>query len=512
MMKSSGVAYLESLPEEIIEKILSNVEDKKNCYLVNKRINELCLNLDQDKFCVNFKYLCVFNKLDNEKLMNSMIKSNRIIKKMRIEHSNCSVYYQKLKQLFRKLGSHLEELEMDYIKITPIQLSKLLNLLPNLKYLRLDPRGEDNTISKRKWFRMLFLYRKPKCLMLHNLKSLTLNSCNHANERVFRSLPEGVVENFTRTMCEGRNVEKFMKKQKNIKNLSVCYRNETESIEFEHLELTVFKCHLTDCTTLLNVINTQPKLTKLSLERVKINDAIFNQITYLHDLKSIKISIKGVTSDKFINIGRLHSLQELGVIDASSSFIHALSQCKFLNLTKINLRFEDVDDEVDSIDLIDISQNNSELIYVKIDKLYVPQSVVKAFLTNCRNMEVLEFTKYLGYEEIVCDSLNGILDDTQLFNHNLKTIVLPNLSFNFNFQDNFISNFPNLIRLRLMMENKYNWERFQLLLNGLPKLKIIELQSFSEMTPHEKETVNMQNKDRNMDFCQVFHKRSSRVF
>lgn len=62
-MKSSTVAYFDSLPEEIIEKILSNVEDKKNCYLVSRRFNELCLNLDQDKFCVNFKYLCVFNKV-----------------------------------------------------------------------------------------------------------------------------------------------------------------------------------------------------------------------------------------------------------------------------------------------------------------------------------------------------------------------------------------------------------------------------------------------------------------
>lgn len=444
--------------------------------------------------------------------MDSMIKSNRIIKKMKIEHSNCTVYYHKLKQLFRKLGSHLEELEMDYIKITPIKLSKLLNLLPNLKYLRLDPRGEDKTITKRKWFRKLLFQRKPKCLMLNNLKCLTLNSCNHDHERVFRSLPEGVIKHFTRTMCEGRNVEKFMKIQKNIKNLSLCYRNETESIEFEHLELTEFKCHLTDCTTLLNVINTQPKLTKLSLERVKINDVIFNQIMNLHELKSIKISIKGVTSEQYINIAKLISLQELGVIDASSSFIYALSQCKDLHLKKINLRFEDVDDAVDSMDLIKISQNNPELNYLKIDKLYVPQSVLKAFLINCRNMEVLEFTKYLGYEEIVFGSLNGILDDTLLFNYNLKTLVLPNLSFDFSYQDNFISNFPNLIRLRLMMENKYNWERFQLLLNGLPKLKIIELQSFFEMTPHEKETVNMRSKDRKMDFCQVFHKRSSRVF
>lgn len=444
--------------------------------------------------------------------MDSMIRSNRIIKKMKIEHSNCMVYYLKLKQLFRKMGSHLEELEMDYVKITPIKLSKLLNLLPNLKYLRLDPRGEDNTIRKRIWFKKLLFHRRPKCLMLNNLKTLTLNSCNHANERVFRSLPEGVLENFTRTMCEGRNVEKFMKKQKNIKNLSVCYRNETESIEFEHLELTKFKCHLTDSSTLLNVINTQPKLTNLSLERVKINDVIYKQITKLHVLKSIKISIKGVTSEQFINIAKCITLQELGVIDASSSFIYALSQCKDLHLTKLNLRFEGADEAVDSLDLIQISQNSPELTYFKIDKLYVPQSVLKAFLMNCRSLEVLEFTKYLGYEEIVCDSLNGILDDTQLFNHNLKALILPNLSFDFNYQENIISNFPNLQRLILMMENKYNCERFQLLLNGLQKLKIIELKSFIEMSSHDKETVNMLSKDKKMDFCQVNHKRSSRMF
>lgn len=62
-MKSSADAYFDSLPEEITEKILSNVGDKKNCYLVSKRFNELCINLDQDKFRVNFKYLCIFNKV-----------------------------------------------------------------------------------------------------------------------------------------------------------------------------------------------------------------------------------------------------------------------------------------------------------------------------------------------------------------------------------------------------------------------------------------------------------------
>lgn len=441
-----------------------------------------------------------------------MIRSKRIIKKMKIEHSNCAVYYLKLKQLFRKFGSHLEELEMDYIKISPKSLCSLLNLLPNLRYLRLDPRGEDNTIRKRKWFWKFLIERKPKCLTLNNLKSLTLISCNHANERVFRTLPEGVVENFTRTMCEGRNVEKFIKKQRKITNVSVCYLNETESLDFECLELTQFKCHLTDCTTLLNVINTQPKLTKLSLERVKINDAIYTKITNLRELKSLKMSIKGVTSEKFIKIAELISLEELGVIDACSSFIYALSQCKDLSLTKLNLRFEDVDDPVDSMDLIKIAQNNPELIYFKIDKLYVQQSVLKAYLIYCRSLEVLELTKYLGYEEIECASLNGILDDTRLVNHNLNTLILHNLSFDFNNQDNFIRNFPNLKRLRMMMENKYNSERFQLLLKGLPKLKIIELQSFSELTLREKESVNMQNKDRKMEFCQVFHKRSSRVF
>ena len=289
---------------------------------------------------------------------------------MKIEHSNCSVFYLKLKELFSKLGSHLEELEMDYIKITPYKLSKLLNFLPNLKYLRLNPCGEENThytLRKRKLFRKLVLHRKSKSLKLNNLKSLTLNSCNHANEIVFRSLPEGVVENFTRTMCEGRNVEKFIKKQKNIKNLSVCYRNETESIEFEILELTQFKCHLTDCTTLLKVINTQPKLTKLCLERVKINDVIYEQITNLQVLKCLKMSIKGLTSEQFINISKLINLRELEVIDASSSFIYALSQCRNLHLTKLNLRLEDVDDAVDSMDLIRISQNSSELTYFKID-------------------------------------------------------------------------------------------------------------------------------------------------
>lgn len=63
VMNSFVVAYFDSLPEEIIEKILSNVHDKKSCYLVNKSFNELCLKLDQDKFCVYFKYLCVFNKV-----------------------------------------------------------------------------------------------------------------------------------------------------------------------------------------------------------------------------------------------------------------------------------------------------------------------------------------------------------------------------------------------------------------------------------------------------------------
>ena len=444
--------------------------------------------------------------------MNSIIRSNRIIKKMKIEHSNCTVYYLKLKQLFRKLGSHLIELEMDYIKITPNKLSKLLNLLPNLKILRLDPRGEDNTISKRNWLRKILIHRKPKCLRLNNLKTLTLNSCNHANEKVFRSLPEGVVENFTRNMCEGRNTEKFLKKQKNITSLSVCYRNESEFIEFEHLKLTQYKCHLTNCTTLLNVIRTQSKLTSLSLERVKINDEIYNQITHLNELKSLKMSIKGVTSEHFINIAKLTNLQELGVIDANSSFIYALSQCMGLQLTKLNLRFEEVDDAVDSMDLMKISKKSPKLIYFKIDKLYVAQSVLKAFLKNCRSLEVLEITKYLGYEEIECGSLNGILDDTELFNYNLKTLIVPNLSFNFDYQDNFISNFPNLKRLRLMMENKYNSENFQKLLNGLKNLKIIELQSYCEMTTYDKETMNLRNKDKKMDFCQVFHKRYSRVF
>ncbi|CAO1397285.1 unnamed protein product [Diamesa serratosioi] len=431
---------------------------------------------------------------------------------MKIEHSNCTVYYQKLKQLFKKLGRHLEELEMDYIKITPKKLSILLNLLPNLKCLRLDPRGEDNTISKRKWFKKFLFHRKPKYLKLNNLKMLTLRSCDHGNEKVFRSLPEGVLENFARTMCEGRNVEKFLQKQKNIKNLSVCYQNESESIDFEHLELTQFKCHLTNSITLLNVIKTQPKLTKLSLERVKINDVIYEQITYLHELKSLKVSIKGVTSEQFMNIAKLINLRELGVIDANSSFIYALSQCRDLHLTKLNLRFEEADDAIDSMDLIKISINSPALTYLKIDKLYVPQSVLKAFLKNCRCLEVLELTKYIGYEEIECGSLNGILDDTQLFNHNLKTLILPNLSFDFNNQDNFISNFPNLKRLRLMMENKYYCENFQRLLNGLKNLKIVELQSHCEMTSHDKETVNTRIKDRKMEFCQVFHKRTSRMF
>ena len=78
-----------------------------------------------------------------------------------------------------------------------------------------------------------------------------------------------------------------------------------------------------------------------------------------------------------------------------------------------------------------LSQKSPKLIYFKIDKLYVAQSVLKSFIKNCISLEVLEITKYLGYEEIECGSLNGILDDTELFNYNLKTLILPNFQFNF---------------------------------------------------------------------------------
>ena len=369
------------------------------------------------------------------------MKSRRKIKAIMFSNMDCISKFSSLRT-FKTLtliathfGADVNKFELNYCTMSEDQLVQILNLLPKLSILKLN------------WLN--FNFNEIKCctkmLQLSELEDLHLVGCNWAIEEIF-----------TATQFDKKKLKSLKLTQYLISDCSTLLH--FNQLALDQLMLLGFY----NMDYILTTIQNQTLLTVLDL--TSINDAIFNEIIKLKNLKVLKLAI-GVSIEKFSQITKLEMLETLQFDTSMVSYVKEYSRIRMMKLKhlKIHLTAHEDSDIADELELIAL--NNLSLLSADINCGFIPENVTIAFLTNCKSLELLDV-------HYTC--INNFLETLKC--PNMKEFMIKNcLLIQKSLLPQFIRTFPNLEKIFLKVDTPIAYENILEIFQGFHYLKNLSI-------------------------------------
>ncbi|CAO1387798.1 unnamed protein product [Diamesa tonsa] len=315
------------------------------------------------------------------------------------------------------------------------QLVQILNLLPKLSILRLI------------WLNFNFNDVKScnKTLSLPVLKELHLVGCNWAIEEIFTA-------------------KEFEKK--NLKNLKLTQHLDSDCsaiLQFNQPTLDqLMVLGFSNMDYILTTIKNQSMLTVLDIST--INDAIFNEIIKLENLKVLTLAI-GVVIKKFNQITKLEKLETLQFETSMELYVKDFSKMRMKKLKHLKIHLTTHEDCELADELVVIALNNLSLLSVDINCGFIPQNVTLTFLTKCKFLEVLDlhYTSITSFPDALeCPNMKEFMVKNCL---TIENSLLPQL----------IRSFPHLEKIFLKLESPFTNDNIQEIFQGFPYLKSLTI-------------------------------------
>lgn len=376
------------------------------------------------------------------------MKSQRKITRIKFSYMDCISKFSILKtfdtlnSIATHFGAEVTKFELNYCTMSGDQLVQILNLLPKLSILRII------------WLNFNFNNDQSsnKSLTLPVLKELHLVGCNWAIEEIFTA-------------------KQFDKK--NLKNLKLTQHLDSDCsalLQFNHLALDkLMVLGFCNMDRILTTIKSQSMITVLDIS--KTNDAIFNEITELKNLKVLTLSI-GVCLEKFSQITKLEMLETLQFDTSMELYVKEFSRIRMKKLKHLKIHLTAHEDCELADELIQIALNNLSLLSVDINCGFIPQNVTLSFLTNCKSLEVLDL-HYISItnlpETLKCPNMKEFMVKNCL---TIEKSLLPQL----------IRSFPHLEKIFLKLESSITNQCIMEIFQGFPYLKSLNICDCSLLT------------------------------
>ncbi|CAO1418035.1 unnamed protein product [Diamesa hyperborea] len=350
------------------------------------------------------------------------------------------------------------------------RLIEILNSVPNVKSITLSDLCclQDMPI------------RNFNELHLTKLEDLTIDACDPKFIEIFIDLPENVLINLFMCSKNMKYAKDIFQKQKKIKNLelSCAIYESDENLNLDQLNLTYLRYDNKRATTseFINILKSQPNLVSLDLLGHRTKYRLLKEIVNLKHLNVLKMNVEKLSSQEFMTI-KFNSLTELEIEydhdDNTANYITELSYIHNLKLTSLKLKLYAI--EFDCEVMTRLAKNNPNLKLIEIENQKLNESIVCAFLKNCKNLEVIN-TTFCNNESTVNGSFNSLFNEAGMENPKLKELRLFGIKLNMNeILNQFCANYPNLEKIAFSSVPVLSDDDLQFLLLRLTKLRVIEI-------------------------------------
>ncbi len=427
------------------------VKSVNNVHLVCRNLHQIGNLYRNQKLSLN---------QDSPKHLESLYKSTRTFKDLAFEDGSDHLWrpekFELLEGLISFTGTQIKTLTIRRMKVDPLILQKLLNLLPNLESLELGEIkcrsvGEgsikwDLKSTKIKCFKMI------GCTDLENLLEF-LEKCA-IRELELHSCPEK----------DSEVLQKFLKSQeKNLKRLTIIRTECNFPVGLTDLRLEHFGYgHDGQGHISFEFLKQIGDLSSLTLYMVGLTDEFFETILELTNLESLLLRPLKNESSGLENLYRLGKLKRLLVNGAvSRNILDHLRFGVYNNLEELDAWFRGASLE---------SVQEMMQLTPKLKKIVInfgsPQTI-NAMLDTLENLEILEI------------STQSVLQLSQKVYPKIKQFSVNDLNFNFN-AEQFTQQFPNLEALEFNMRYVEMESFFATLLSGLKQLKTVVMRMWSD--------------------------------
>ena len=402
--------------------------------------------------------------------VNSILQSSRRFTHLKIVELNFAEVsvYESVTLILEKFGSEIENMQILSCGISGF--IDVLNSVPNVKSVLLSD--------------LCCLQEKPilniEELHLKKLEDLKIDSCDSEFVEVFIDLPKDVLINLFICSKQLRFAEDIFQNQTKIKNLDLsCSVYESdERLNLDQLNLTHLRYENKRATTseFINILKSQPNLVSLDLFGHKSKSRLLNEIGNLKHLNVLKLNVEKLSIQEFITF-KFDSLTELEIEydhhDHTVDHIQALSYIQNTKLTSLIIKVYDLD--FDSEVMTRLAKNNPNLKLIEIENQNLNESIVCAFLKNCKNLETLR-TTFCHSESTTNGSFNSLFNETGMENPKLKDLKLFGIKLNLNeILEPLCVNYPNLEVIALSPAPKLFDDDLKYLLQKLTKLRELEI-------------------------------------
>ncbi len=327
---------------------------------------------------------------DSPKDLASLVQSSRIFEELEFsegcgDHLKSQEKFQPLSKYLGFTGPHIKTLSIDYLKVDPLIVQSLLNLLPNLESLELNfvesvGRGDQSF----KWVLKSTKIERVKMIRCFGLERLlgSFNQCA-IKELELKFWPEKRLE----------VLKKFLEAQeKNLKKLTIGddlnLLGDLTELRLEHLNFRGFES--SESPVSFAFLKHQVYLKHLSFHIPEHLEGDLSPICKLKELETLVL--RGSVSDNsgLNNLYKLRKLKRLQVYPSvSRNILDHMKFGVFQNLEELDAEFEDV--SVESIQEMSRITPNLK----KIKAWYVSLDTKNALLDS---LECLESVELWGWE------------------------------------------------------------------------------------------------------------------
>jgi hypothetical protein len=399
----------------ILEKL--DPVDLNSAHLVSKKLHGLANKLKH--------YLNLARLLQDDTNFQRFRESSRHYKKI---HAHCSHltgigFYQLFGPLHLKFaGSFVKHLDFDDVFLSPANLYKLLQMLPELETLRLESLDFEDWEGPNDEF--------PK-FQLKNLQKISMKKSKHSFYPVIENFSCPALTEIEIDYMDPKFVLFVQVNVRTVKKLVLEYSDYLEGqgvpdysslfsnlqdAAFDFLQLSSF--HI-DPPVFMQFLRNQIGLKHLSLNYFELDGEIMGVIcNSLEGLEVLKlINYRGASIEHFNELHKLRNLRSLSVTNDAFDYqvLNGLTSDVNFNLTELEVN----DFEAATLQFLNnLSASIPNLKRLKIDNY--DEEMLKRYLAIFKSLEVLEFKEYDP------QFTSHIFNDVKLCKSNLKKVVFNN--------------------------------------------------------------------------------------
>lgn len=400
-----------------------------------------------------------------------------------------------MKDVYQKYGKGIKSLEWcnwSQFVLNEKDIVDMLNFMPNLEELNLSS------------WRLKFTVQEGTKLNLPKLKKLEISDCDSfIVDFLAKNLPVNVIETLTikGTTIPNQALNSFVEKQTTIKSLNFTRGNFFNAEVFQCLKLSELRFILTENESpssqrphLKALIQSQPALK--SLDTLSdcdfsfdfVNDEIFQEITKLRNLETLKINIDAVSSDAIQSITKLKSLR---TFDAKTNRDISLETFKELSLLKLPLEhlvLQLWSFEIPAETYQNYGNNFNALKSLKIT--LGTRHQINFFIESFPNLESLS-VRFGEANNTVDLATVFSKEDTLRIHENMKNLNLEFVGGKPVACETFlklVNSFPHLEKLKIFSSFSFSAEFFNILASNLNEIKSLTINGINvedeeEFTP-----------------------------